>query len=45
VGNLSTHAAGNLGIPAASSAANRVAHALNGQSRAQSIAGGLFKAQ
>jgi flagellar basal-body rod modification protein FlgD len=39
------HAPGNLSIPAASPAANRVARALNGQSRAQSIAGGLSGAQ
>jgi len=39
------HAPGNLSIPVASSAANRVAHALDGQSRAQSIAGGLSGAQ
>jgi flagellar basal-body rod modification protein FlgD len=50
-GNLSSqsagaqHAPGNLSIPFASSAANRVAHALDGQSHAQSIAGGLSGAQ
>ena len=49
-GNLSTqgigtlHAPGNLSIPAAIPAANRVAHALNGTPRAQSIAGGLSAA-
>jgi flagellar basal-body rod modification protein FlgD len=49
--NLSTqatgarHAPGNLSVPAANLAANRVAHALNGRSRARSTAGGLSGAQ
>ena len=50
-GNLSSQSTdlqrvpGNLSIPAASPSANRVAHALDGQSRAQAIAGGLSGAQ
>jgi flagellar basal-body rod modification protein FlgD len=38
-------APGNLSIPEAMPAAHRVAHALDGRSHAQSIAGGLFSAQ
>jgi flagellar basal-body rod modification protein FlgD len=38
-------APGNLSIPEASASANRVGHALNGQSYAQSIASGLSGAQ
>jgi flagellar basal-body rod modification protein FlgD len=50
-GNSSVHAAalrrapGNLGIPAADPAAQRVANALNGKSRAPSIAGNMSGVQ
>jgi hypothetical protein len=39
------HAPGNLSVPGAKPAAHRVAHALDGQSRTQSTAGGLSRGQ